>query len=148
LAIAPVIPLSLGSKKASKLRQKHQDFNRLLDLYDNYTAKYRNRFVHGAATLTQDDFENLLRHIDISYIVEFERVLKIELGRSAFDGPDAWGAPASKRRKDFDSVRKAMKRLARNNGWEKTFGGEKILQSNINKIRVTSILNRTQYSMS
>ena len=137
--------LSGSANLARTLRRNHPDFNILIELYEDYSCVYRNRLVHGAVTLSPGAFEDLLRHIDISFACEFDRVLVAHFGHSALDTPQAWGFQTGQSSTGFPGARQRMSNLARRHNWSKTFAGERLLNTSVRKISVTARLKRTQY---
>jgi hypothetical protein len=139
--------LSGSATLASTLRHQNRDFDELIKLYEEYSSIYRNRIVHGAATLSVGSFAELLRHIDISFVREFERVIQSYFGHSAFDSPQQWGFPLGTPRPSFAHTRQHMAALATAHRWSKTFGGEKILNTGIDQHVEKTRLRATAYGV-
>lgn len=137
--------LSGDPHMARSVRRKHRDFDELIKLYEDYSCIYRNRVVHGAATLTNAAFKRVLVHIDVSFVMEFERVLIAEFGQSAFDEPKKWSFHEGRRCTNFEAARTAMASYAQQRDWGRTFGGEKLLSSNIHQNAVAQRLRNTEY---
>ena len=82
-----------GKTVRRRLRNKYSDFFVLSELFKNYTSKYRNRYAHGAVgKFKNQELVNCLCHIDRSFFVAYEKLIKSEYGSSAFDFPRDWGA--------------------------------------------------------
>ena len=89
---------------------KYPDFATSINLFLNFTSPYRNWLVHGV----MDNIGNLelleyLCRADRQFLIEFEKLLKFEFGRSAFDEPRQWGAQIGKPEENLPTVIKRLK---------------------------------------
>jgi hypothetical protein len=76
-----------------ELKIKHKEFFVLKELLLKFSSKYRNWLAHGTISeLKHPELIRYLCHINKSFFKEFESLLKIEHGNSAFDKPRDWGA--------------------------------------------------------
>lgn len=75
------------------LQSRHKSFFILYELLIKFSSKYRNRLAHGTIEELKDkELINLLCHVNKSFFEEFENILQIEHGHSAFEQPKEWGA--------------------------------------------------------
>ena len=76
-----------------KLREKYNKFFVLKELVLKFTSKYRNRLAHGTISELKDqELISCLCFVNKLFYREFESMLNIEYGKSAFDKPCEWGA--------------------------------------------------------
>jgi hypothetical protein len=77
----------------TELMKNHKEFFVLKELLLKFSSKYRNWLAHGTiGELKDPELISYLCHINKSFFKEFESLLKIEHGNSAFDRPGDWGA--------------------------------------------------------
>jgi len=92
----------------SDLKNTYKDFFVLCELVIKFSAKYRNKLAHGSINeLRNPELLNILHHVNTSFFIEFENILKQEYGHSAFEEPRAWGA----KRGVNEDISKSAKRL-------------------------------------
>ena len=91
-------------------RTKYPDFATLIDLFLKFTSPYRNWLVHGVIdTIRDPELLECMCRADRQVLIEFEKVLKSEFGRSAFDEPRQWGAQVGKPEEDLPAVIKRLR---------------------------------------
>lgn len=85
---------NFGQQKViSRLSKKFVDFFVLKELFLEFTSTYRNLLSHGTISdLTDPELIKLLCHVDKSFYLAFEDLLRIKHGHSAFEKPGDWGA--------------------------------------------------------
>lgn len=90
------------------LKDKHEDFFKIKELVINYSAVYRNRLAHGTINVLNDqDKIDSLCHVNHTFFLAFEKLLKNEYGHSAFETPGSWGAKTGTN----EDITKTVKRL-------------------------------------
>jgi hypothetical protein len=72
---------------------KHKSLFALIELFQNFSARFRNRIAHGIISEIRDPaiLESLIR-VDQLLFKEFETMLMAEYGHSALQMPKDWGA--------------------------------------------------------
>jgi hypothetical protein len=90
------------------LEAEYRSLFKLFELFQNFSAKYRNRIAHGIISEIRDPaiLESLIR-VDQLLFKEFETMLMAEHGHSALQMPKDWGA----RRGTKESADSLIKRL-------------------------------------
>lgn len=89
-------------------KTKYKSLFTLIELFQNFSARFRNRITHGIVTEIRDSaiLESLIR-VDQLLFMEFEAMLMAEHGHSALQMPKDWGA----RRGTKESTDSLIKRL-------------------------------------
>jgi len=91
-------------------RIKYPHFATSIDLFLKFTSPYRNMLIHGVMDIVPDlELLEYLCRADRQFLIEFEKLLKSEFGRSAFDEPRQWGAQIGKLEEDLPAVIKRLK---------------------------------------
>ncbi|MBL7178159.1 MAG: hypothetical protein ISS66_20235 [Desulfobacteraceae bacterium] len=84
---------------------KYSNFAASTDLFLKFTSPYRNWLVHGVIDTIYDlQLLEYLCRADRQFLIEFEKLLKSEFNRSAFDAPGDWGAQKGKQKEDLPAV--------------------------------------------
>jgi hypothetical protein len=76
----------------------------LIELFQNFSALFRNRLVHGVIDNVRDqDTLDSLFDVDLGLFNEFESMLRKKHSRSGFDQPKEWGAKPGEK-ESIDSI--------------------------------------------
>jgi hypothetical protein len=96
------------SKIIEATKAKYKSLFTLIELFQNFSARFRNRLAHGVISEIRDPaiLESLIR-VDQLLFMEFEAMLMAEYGHSALQAPKDWGA----RRGTKESADSLIKRL-------------------------------------
>ncbi len=97
--------LSYHTFTLNQAKKKFPKFATSTDLFFKFTSPYRNWLVHGVYdTIHDSELLECLCLADRQFIIEFEKVLKDQFNRSAFDKPGDWGARRGKREEDLPAL--------------------------------------------
>jgi len=86
-------------------KKKYPSFAISTDLFFRFTSPYRNWLVHGVYdTIHDSELLEYLCRADRQFMIEFEKVLKAQFNRSAFDKPGKWGARKGQKEGDLPAL--------------------------------------------
>lgn len=102
-----------GEKMTSKsIEDKYDRFKTLFRYYKNYSTRYRNLYLHGIVENIGEDEIRLSYIVEKKLLLEIEKILKREYGKSAKDTPTNWGATRINKSKNApENMVKKMKEL-------------------------------------
>lgn len=76
----------------AKLKSTYNNFSVLFNYYNNFTSRHRNLYLHGISDEINENTLKLLYCIERKLLIEIERILKQEYGKSCLDTPTTCGA--------------------------------------------------------
>ena len=126
--------ISLNNNTLIDFENQNPDFQKLEELFFDFTSIYRNRIIHGVDERIYD--EVILKYcyyIDKFFLKEFEATLSLFDYNSGFDTPKTWGA---NRVVNSESINNVIRRL--------NLGKITKEPKGINSVK--NILNSTKYS--
>lgn len=101
--------ISYGTFALKQAKKEYPRFAISADLFFNFTSPYRNWLVHGVHDNIHDpELLECLCRSDRQFIIEFEKILRDQFHRSAFDKPGDWGAQKGKKEENIPALIKRL----------------------------------------